>query len=161
VYCANNPINYTDPSGHYRVWIPTWSLEIAIDGVVPFIPIIGPVVAAASKALKPLRYASKKSTSALLKTSTKIYKMIVKFKKVGKLQRNKIASIIKKYTGINVPIHNIWKKITSITYGEIKGKIYGKYNIPNLSMFTSVGAFVSNIVDYKYNGYFRGKIPLF
>ena len=33
-YCANNPVNYVDPSGHKRVRISTWITPLAIDGVL-------------------------------------------------------------------------------------------------------------------------------
>ena len=163
VYCANNPINYVDPSGHWSVWIFTWMLETAIDWAVPYLPIIGPLSVAVSKALKPLKYATKKGKHAIAminRATQKIYQFMVKFKRVGKKVRNIIKKIIRNLTGINVPIHRIWNKIVSIGCGKIKSKILEKMKIADLSMFSSIGSFIANIVDYEYNGYYKGKIPL-
>ena len=85
---------------------------------------------------------------------------MVKFKRVGKKVRNIIKKIIRNLTGINVPIHRIWNKIVSIGCGKIKSKILEKMKIADLSMFSSIGSFIANIVDYEYNGYYKGKIPL-
>ena len=163
VYCANNPINYVDPSGHWRVWIPTWVLEIAIDWVVPYLPIIGPLSVAISKAFMPLKYAIKKGKQAIAmmnRVTKKIYQFMVTFKRFEKKVGNSIKNFIRRLTGINVPIHRVLKKIVSTTYGQIRSTILKKMKIVDFSMFSSIGAFISSIVDLEYNGYYKGKIPL-
>jgi len=167
VYCANNPINYTDPSGH--AGIPRWILATCIDIVLAACTY--GMFANVNTALKILKNEVLKKEGRLTKQAIARSTSKIKYKlkniyyryihhALGKVKKNKIVMSMKKWLK-NLHAYKLYKILLSnqgmnIITGEVKSsfvgnivdrfvghiKIYQTYEI-----FSSAGNFLAAVFE--------------
>ena len=157
-YCANNPINFTDPSGHIKIKIKEWMVREAIDAAFSLTP--------AGKTLKSLKAIVesnivKRATKKLCKIDRnkldkKIDDDIEKYVRKTGLHNNK-KSI--KYKALNSLKHNVRSGAAQKTVNKLASIAFSKSVVGFISLvkddwsaFSSLGSFTVAIISYnKYN----------
>ena len=149
-YCANNPINYTDPSGNYRLH--TWILADLID--------LGLDVIGVGLAFNPIKYVLRKAThsaAARKKATKEIYKTFLILRRSFSCLCRALSKLVKRLFGIKVNLSKLYRYLRGSFYGKVNGWVADQL-ISNISVFFSIGSFVAAACDIQYNGYLRGRI---
>lgn len=157
LYCANNPVNYVDPSGHRRIKIGTWITTIAIDGFLTVYAgwwkwsydLVGSAI---KKAFN--KFGRKTASQKLLGAIPKVRGAYSKFK-------FRIRKAIWRFTGYTIRIGTsaaITNGITKLA-SLIKNSSYGTaaYIVTSL---TSLGGVISLALDYISDRKVDSKITL-
>ena len=152
-YCANNPINYMDPSGHAR--IPTWLTSLVIDGVLTVYAwwwkwsydLIGQSIKWAFK-----QYGRKTASNKLLSAVPKVKGAYGNF-------YTKIRKAIWRATGYTLKIGSPAAISSGINF--LAKKLYSNYQtaVYIVTSLASLGGAISLALDYysdkRLNGWIR------
>ena len=168
VYCANNPINYVDPSGHFRVanWIFATIVDVIIPGWVPF----GPVAKIVSKMNQVKKI--NKAGAAYLRGLKNDFMYYIKMMAEG-LQP--LTGAAKKFADrvIGEKKRDFFKrKVKEMVKGILNGKIeemFWEKTSKNkkkqerfwarLSAFFSLGSLCASVIDfYQHGKSFKGHV---
>ena len=146
-YCANNPINYVDPSGHFTVR--RWMVAVPIDIILSAVG-VGLVFA-------PIKALCKAYGKALSRTSFRghLYTFASKMKRYGNSIGKKVYYALKK-----IPVAKKYVKYSIV--GTIESKLYSIVStqviyrlssllIQNIDLCLSLGGLASAVLDYAYD----------
>ena len=166
-YCANNPINYTDPSGHIKVdnWIASavldTSFSIIAGAAAPGLSVV--------QSIAKIIIKSKNFNSAFKSNKKKLINNVLALIKRAKTNKfiNKVANKISSFFGSKIGKFvksNFCKYADSIGSSRLE-ELFWKLpyinKLSNLTAFSSYGSLIISIFDYYHHKKeFKGHIQI-
>ena len=156
VYCANDPVNYVDPSGHVKITIRRWMIATPID--------LATVGLGLGIAFAPVKQMAKSFGKAAAKHEfkTKLFGFAQKFKNVASEFSRGVVKAARKLPGSKkwgkkLNAKSIEASIYSFTTKQVVYRFADKI-VKNIDICLSLGGLISGILDYKINGGLNNKL---